>query len=381
MAESAHVERRRSCDLDDSHDRLVLVREVVALLNSGGGTIVIGVKKNGDVVGIPVRMAARLELRTIEEIVNGYIRPDQVELVVNVAETENDHRLVEIGVRGVPDPPVVVAQAGTHTDSAGRQQEVFGAQSVFVRRNNRTELARREDHLRWRAEAIDNVRREIRERLTLVVDAPMEAKVRIVTKDEVRDEPSYFLSRSTELFRLQADQLLSSQDLVYLWLHRATLTFDDEASELVVQSALRKRATLYLWLTVLPLATDQIRRFLFRALTMKDRDKSDAARAMLLVSALYLEADDYVKLAAALAQSNYVHMREAVETLPDIEHARAQLKGERLIGRGQEQLVQEPDLGLFAQVDELLGRGGTPSRRVPSLGLELLCRKLDRRSL
>lgn len=357
----------------------MLVREVAALLNSGGGTIVVGAKKNGEVVGITVGMAAKLERRTIEKIVNGYILPDQVELVVNVAETENDRRVVEIGVRAVPDPPVVLAQAGTHTDDAGSQHEIFGPRSVFVRRHNRTELAGREDHLRWRAEAIDNVRREIRERLTLVVDAPMDAKVRIVTKDEVRDEPSYFLSRSTELFRLQADQLLSSQDLVYLWLHRATLTFDDEASELIVQSALRKRATLYLWLTVLPLATEQIRRFLFRALTMKDRDKSDAARAMLLVSALYLDVDDYLKLAAALAQSKYVHMREAVETLPGIEHARAQLKGERLIGRGQEQLVQEPDLGLFAQVDELLGRSGTPSRRVPSLGLELLCRKLERR--
>ena len=246
--------------------------------------------------------------------------------------------------------------------------------------NGRTQLARRPDFVRWRSEAVDEVRRQVYERLALVVEAPRCATVRILTNDEVHDPPSYFLSRSTDLFRLQPDRLLSSQDLVQLWLSRATLRFDDTASELVVQSALRKRATLYPWLAVLPLSDEQIRRFLFGAVTMKDRDKSDAARAMLLVCALYFDEGDYSALAAAVAQSSYAHMREAVEAMPDIGAARRQLENERAVGRGERAGAgDEPDHELLARIDDLVAAQGAGSRRLPALGLELLERKLSRR--
>lgn len=377
--QTGNVERMPSCNLDSARDRLVLCREVASMLNSGGGTILIGVKKGGQPAGLRPEQATELEPDVVTKLINDHLTPDQVELAVTTT-TGDDGVIVEISVPAIPDPPVVLARAGTYIDAADDEQSVFGAQSVFVRHNNRTVVAGREDYLRWRADAVDDVRRGLNERLAMVVAAPPEARIRVVTSEEVRDEPSYFLSRSTELFGLQNDQLLSNQDLLYLWLHRSTLQIDDAAAELLVQSALRRRATLYLWLSVLPIGPAEIRRFLERAVDMKDRDKSDAARAMLFVCALYLEPDDYVKLAAALEASSYAHMREAAETLPDIEQAKAQLKGERLIGSGQGQLVHEPDFELFRQVDELLERTGPGSRRVPSLGLELLCRKLERRN-
>lgn len=367
-------------DLDNARARLELVRHLAALVNSGGGTVVVGARSNGSVVGLDADAAARFVDAALSDTLSGFLRPDRV--VVTAARVDNggDRWTVELSVAGHPEPPVVMAQAGVVRGDDGEDDvaEVFGAGDVYVRRNGRTERARREDHVRWRGDAVGALRRELRERLSLVIDAPAGATVRVVTDDEVRDEPSYFLSRSAELFRLQPEQLLSTGDLVYLWLRRSTLSFDDDATRLLVHSALRKRATLYLWLTVLPVSTEQIRTYLFEAVDMRDRDKSDAARAVLLVCALYLEADDYERLAAALQASSYVHMREAVKMLPDIESARSQLHGERAISSGQEQLLSEPDIELFAQVDALLAKDGATPRRVPSYGLELLNRKLDR---
>lgn len=374
------IEQITKFDFDRDADRLNLVRQVAAMINSGGGRIVLGAARHGEATGLHPEKAALIERAVVAELVDRYLRPDRVELTVERSTTAGGGVVVELGIVGAAEPPVVLASAGTYLDRSDQEQTVFGAYTVYVRHNGRTQLARRPDFVRWRSEAVDEVRRQVYERLALVVEAPQGATVRILTNDEVHDPPSYFLSRSTDLFRLRSDRLLSGQDLVQLWLSRATLRLDDTASELVVQSALRKRATLYPWLAVLPLSDEQIRRFLFGAVTMKDRDKSDAARAMLLVCALYFDEGDYSALAAAVAQSSYAHMREAVEAMPDIDAARRQLGNERAVGRGERAGAgDEPDHELLARIDDLVAAQGAGSRRLPALGLELLERKLSRR--
>ncbi|MEL7157507.1 MAG: RNA-binding domain-containing protein [Actinomycetota bacterium] len=380
------VERMPDGDLDDPRHRLQLVRHLVAMANSGGGTVVVGARRDGTVVGVTPEAAAAFDASAVAALVDDVVAPDRIDLTASATPAPEGRVVVAIEVRGHREPPLVPARAGTHqqrpaqgADGPGAEVEVFAAHQVLVRRNGRTEIARRDDHRRWRTDALDRLRRELHERLALVVEAPVGSTVRVVTDDEVQDEPSYFLTRSTELFRVQPEQLLSSRDLVYLWLHRRTLDPGPDAVRLIVHSALRKRATLYLWLAVLPVSVPRVRELLFEAVSMRDRDKSDAARAVLLVCALYLDADAYEALAAELGASSYAHMREAVDELPGREQATARLELERLAGTGQEELVSAPDHELFAQVDGLLAGNRTPPRRVPSIGLELFVRALERR--
>lgn len=389
---SGDVERVPSLRLDDPRSRLELVRHVVAMANSGGGTLVIGEKRNGTPVGVGTDVATAVSATAVGELVADAVRPDRVEMVVTKADVGDGRHVVEIKVSPCAEPPLVMARAGAvpadGTDESGNGTAgggegdggtpvtVFAAHEVVVRRSGRTETARRDDHLRWRSEALDTLRRELSERLALVVEAPAGATVRVVTGDEVLDEPSYLLSRSTDLFRLQPEQLLSSSDLVYLWLHRRTLTFTDDAVRLLVHSAFRKRATLYLWLSVLPVTAEQVRRLLFEAVAMRDRDKSDAARALLLVCSLYLGDDDYDALVDRLRESSYAHMRSAAEALPGRAQAAEQLRNEAVVGAGQEQLLLAPANEIYDHVDRLLSQGGNVPRRVPSFGLELLNRRL-----
>ena len=370
-------------------DRLKLVRHVVALANAGGGRIVLGVRADGGEPGVaPTVLGALGELDPgsgggsgagvgagpLTELVNGFVRPDRVELSMESRPAEGERVVVEIGVRAAPEPPLVLGRAGVYDDANGTGHTVFPAHSIPTRRNGRTDLARRDDVRRWRHEAVSQVRASLEERLALLLDAPLDARVRVLADHEVRDEPSYFLSRSVDLFRLQAERLLPAPDLVYLWLNRNRLHLDDEASELIVQSALRKRATLYPWLAVLPVSGEQVRRYLFGAVAMKDRDKSDAARAMLLVCARYFGPEEYQRLVGQVGQSSYAHMRSAAAALPTWESARAQLDSERLIPeeRGQQSAGQ-----LLARIDDILATQGAGSRRVPALGLELLDRRLE----
>jgi hypothetical protein len=367
------VERLARYSAQGDADRLKLVRHLVALANSGGGRIMLGVSSAGDESGLASEVAATIDADSVGEIVEPYLRPDTLVLTVDRRSLGSEREVVEIGVAATPEPPLVLARAGTYRDGADVEQTVFAAGSVYARHHGRTGVARRDHYRQWRRDAIEGVRRHLRERLDLVIDAPLEAYVRVLGQDEVLDQPSYFLSRAADLFRVKPDQLLPATDLVYLWLNRATLQTDDTSCELIVQSALRKRATLYPWLAVLSVTPDQVRRFLFGAVTMKDRDKSDAARSMLTVCALYFGEDDFGRLVAQLAESSYAHMRQAAEAMPDLAAARRQLDSERMTS---EDRSASSDSELLAAIDDILTRQGASSRRVPALGLELLDRKL-----
>ena len=370
------IERLARFNAQGEADRLKLVRHLVALANSGGGRVVLGSSPDGDEAGLDPEAAATIDVDSVTDLAGLFIRPDTLVITVERRPLSSEREVVEIGVAATPEPPLVMAKAGTYRDANDAEQTVFGAGSVYARHNSRTGVARRDHYRKWRRDAVEEVRRHLRERLDLVIDAPLEAHVRVLAGEEVHDQPSYFLSRAADLFRVKPDQLLSATDLVYLWLNRATLQLDDTSCELIVQSALRKRATLYPWLAVLNVTHDQLRRYLFGAVTMKDRDKSDAARSMLMVCARYFDEDDYTRLVSQLAESSYAHMRQAAEAMPDLASACRQLDHERM--PSDERSTSGAD-NLLATIDDILSRQGASSRRVPALGLELIDRKEGRR--
>ncbi|MEM7340296.1 MAG: ATP-binding protein [Actinomycetota bacterium] len=426
-----------SCDLGQRSHQLRLIREIVALANTHGGRITIGVADDGGALGISTELRNKLDPADIADMVFEFTRPDRVEVTVETmalappeptpapagdgspepavdaagdeatgdeadargdeaepAESANGHDdpaladaerrwRVDVVVDPWPQPPLVMAKAGTPEDGGAKSRAWFDANAVLVRRHQRVAPARHDDFRRWRSEAVDGVRQAIYERLAMVVEAPTDAHLRVVTETEVHDEPSYFLSRSADMFRVRAERLLTGQDLNYLWQHRATVRLDDAARELLVQSALRKRTTLWLWLAHLDLAPFIVRQYLERALSMSDRDKSDAAKAILEVTALHHGPETYQYFVDRLAESSYAHMREAAQSMVSRSATRSNLLSARDARRAdQDLLVELSDVQLLDRVDELLAQDSSSKavRSVPPLGLELLLRRLEHSS-
>lgn len=376
MTEDAAFERKSTLDLDQPKDRVRLVKEIAAMANSGGGVIVIGAEDDGTEVGIHEDLAKQLDPARIGDLLDRFLRPDRLEVKLRDRVLPNGKVVVEVVVPPVADPPLVLCRPGNY-EQDGKQDVLFPAQAVFVRRNTRAEPARREDYRQWRHEAIERARAEIIERLAMVVEAPSDARVRVVSGEDVKDEPSFLLSRSAEIFESRPERLLSGPDLLYLWRHRDTLRFDPVAAELVIQSALRKRATLFLWLAHLQPSADEVKRYIDRAMQMSDRDKSDAGKAILLVGALYLTDHEYDELVAIMGESRYAHMREAAHQLPTKNDGEAHLDRltfESVDGKPVREYTSDELLGL---VDIILSDASSriASRQLPVIGFEYLRRK------
>lgn len=377
MVEHAELERKGTLDLDAPFDRVKLVREVAAMMNAGGGRIVLGVSDDGAEVGLDVELANKLDPARLGDLMDSFISPDRVEIAVEIRKTTADRVVVELTVPAALEPPVVLCKSGNYVGEDGKQAQHFAAHSVYVRRSTKAEPARWEDYRRWREDAIQRARDEIIARLTMIVEAPSDSRIRVISDDEVRDEPNFFLSRSVDVFRHRPERLLSGSDLAYLWLHRGALQFDETAAELIFHSALRKRATLWLWLATLGLGADVVERFLDRSLELRDRDKSDAARSMLQVAAVFLDDTAYQRIRAELAASGYAHMREAAEALPDRSATLEALGSHDSVapdGRSLAALTVD-ELTRLAQ-QQLSETDQVISRRLPLIGWEYLSRTL-----
>lgn len=373
MVERADLERKRSVDLDDRLDSLRLVKEIAAMANSGGGRIIVGVLDDGNEVGIAPALAAKFDPARIGDLLDSFLSPDRIEVDVKRRVLPAGDEVLELLVPAAVRPPLVLCKSGNY-EVAGKQQEVFGAHSVFVRRNTKAERARRADFLRWTEEAEERIRATLLERVAMVVEAPHDAHVRLVLDDAVVDEPSYLLSRSTDVFQVRPDRLLSGGDLIYLWKHRDVLTFTPRSRELIIQSALRKRATLYLWVGYLRPSTDELTSVLLRSFDMNDRDKSDAGRGILTLAALYLTDAGYDEIAARLRGSRYAHFREAAAEMPDRPIAVAHIEdlvGQSIYGTPVNQFSETE---LLDTADSLLDRGSgrSVSRQLVPVGLQFL---------
>ncbi|MPZ53470.1 MAG: hypothetical protein GEU79_12185 [Acidimicrobiia bacterium] len=373
MLEGPQLEYKERLDPTERHDQLTLVKEIAAMANSEGGKILVGVTDDGTALGIPDSEVARWDPAKIGDLLDSFMNPDQVDIGVEVQSEgfPEGRSVVELTVSRHPTPPIVLCKDGNIHGS----RSFFSKGTVLVRHNTKAEPAKRSDFLRWRNE----IRDRILQQFQMVVRAPESAHLRMVEGEEVRDEPKYMLSRAVDLFRQRREKLLDGADLLYLFENRHVLDLsEDLVPELLIQSALRRRATLFFWIALVQPSPDRISQILLDALQMSDRDKSDMANAIPLIAAMYLTHQQYGDLTTEMAVSPYAHIKQAGVEYPTITSAGEEVenrRGMRIDG------ISMSDLGsdeLLELADRLVSEGnsGRLSRRMPTLGIEYLARRI-----
>jgi hypothetical protein len=379
VTETENVERKRTIDLDERSDCLALVREVVAMANTSGGQIIIGVDDDGAVVGMQESSASKFDPARLSDVLDPFTSPDHVEVTVSIERT--DHAvIVRVDVPEHSDPPLVLARDGNYQRPGRAQKSAFKAGDVLVRRGTKVERAVRADYQRWLRQAADDARSLLVDRVALIANLPDNASLQVVTDEDSMDEPTALISRSVRAWSRDPAKLLSATELAYLLLSAQSLTLDDDGQALVLHSALRKKSTLWHWLAAMQPQTEVLRRVFLEAVLGQDRDKSDAGRSMVEVAALTLEASDYRTLIETLADSRYAHLREAAEDGSDVKTVRSRLQITRsqLVGGVDLRDIRTEDL--WSESYDLAGilmHGGrhpSASRRLGRLGLELFAR-------
>ena len=315
-------------DPTDAQAKLKLVKILVAMANAGGGEVWYG-RTETEEVGVDEATAAALDSARIANLVESYVRPAPITLSHD-KETLTDGRFV-VCLRVEPaEYPIVMSQPGTYAVSDKKQSSEFSIGDVWIRHSTKTERVRYEDLRDWIQRIREEERDKILKRITTLVNLPENAEIQVVTGSQVPiDTPKRLLEYAVKRRESDPSHLLTGRELLWLFSNRGLLEMSTEELALVIASALRRNMTLFWWIAQADQTPELIVNELVSCLSAADRDKSDAAKSIVELAAIYADEEQLAAILGQLRASRYMHFREAAEDWIDRAHQRSQL-GERI---------------------------------------------------
>ena len=287
--EGPRLDYKVDFDFKSHKAKLELVKDILALANTGGGSIVFGhdeVKK----VGITKETVQALDSAKVAEWVRNYSSPAPIHLSHKIQKLSKDKFILTLTVTASAFPLIISKQGFWKGANRKSDRPVFEVGDAWVRRSTRTERANYEDFRQWIIKSREAERSSILDRLTTLVNLPEGVELQLVSQaGQPIDSPGNLLENAIRRREHDSDHLLSTHDLLWLFQFRENCEFNERNLGILIASALRRNPTLYWWLLQADNIVGLIEQEIFLALRASDRDKSDAARSIVEVASIYLE--------------------------------------------------------------------------------------------
>jgi Putative DNA-binding domain/EC042_2821-lke REase len=189
-ASSANPAReRRDAEFKESFDPSVLgewceiIKDIVAIANSGGGSIFIGINDAGSPVGSDISCVLEIDQAKLVDKISKYLGENFFD--VEILQREWSGSVVaEIHV-GTADIPLIFAQPGTYEVSPGKQKTAFSRGTIYFRHGAKSEPGNSKDIRRFVEAEISRVRKSWLGGIRKVVHAPKGHEVRILPPDVI----------------------------------------------------------------------------------------------------------------------------------------------------------------------------------------------------
>jgi hypothetical protein len=181
---SRSVAFREGFDPAERGEWCELVRDVVALANSGGGWLLVGIGSRGVPSGFDVTPILALHPAHISEHVQAFTgeRFDDVEIV----RAEKDGQRVAALRIGPARVAMVFERAGSYARSDGRQRTAFPAGTTYFRHGSRSVPGTTQDLQDFLDRRLEEIRKGWVQGVKKVVEAPAGAQVEVVPQEIVQ---------------------------------------------------------------------------------------------------------------------------------------------------------------------------------------------------
>ncbi len=180
-AESRCLDFKERFDPKEQSGWVELIKDFVAMANSGGGLILVGVRNNGLPATGDVQPVLDLDPATITDKVERYTRVHFDDFEISEV-TRNGSRVAVIAVGASLEAPIAFTRPGTYPDPASPkyQKTAFGMGTVYFRHGAKSEPGNTADLRRFIDRRVEQVREQWKAGMRLVTEAPEGARLAVV---------------------------------------------------------------------------------------------------------------------------------------------------------------------------------------------------------
>ncbi len=179
--ESKYIDFKESFNPDSLRDWVEIIKDVVAMANSGGGVLVFGVKNNGQPSGFDVDPLLRVDPAHVTDKVARYTGEQFSEFAIE--EGPRDGNRVGL-LRVFPvTVPLIFTKPGSWDLGGGRSGTAFGVGTVYFRHGAKSEPGNANDLRQSVERELDRIRESWLGNIRKVVEAPVGRPVQVVPAD------------------------------------------------------------------------------------------------------------------------------------------------------------------------------------------------------
>lgn len=176
--ESGVLDFKDRFDPASTGDWCELIKDIIAMANSGGGSIVIGANDDGTPSGYDASVFLGIDLADITNKVHKYTGMQVAGFRVREA-VRDEKRFAVLDVEGVRFP-IVFSAPGTYEIAAAKQKTAFGKGTIYFRHGAKSETGTSDDLRAALERELERVRGFWLDGIAKVVHAPEGSHVQIV---------------------------------------------------------------------------------------------------------------------------------------------------------------------------------------------------------
>jgi hypothetical protein len=185
--ESKSVEFKQAFDVASQGDWCELIKDIIALANSGGGIILIGVDNHGQPTGFNIKPIIEFDSANITNKIHKYTEVQFSEF--EILEEEKEGHKVAVLIIPPVSIPIIFTKPGSYDIGAGKQKTAFGQGTVYFRHGAKSETGNTEDIRKAIERQLESIRKDWIRGVRKVVTAPRGSKV-VVASGEVTESGS-----------------------------------------------------------------------------------------------------------------------------------------------------------------------------------------------
>ena len=182
--ESKYIEFKSEFNVSSAEAWCEVIKDIIALANSGGGIIVFGVANDGLSTNADLEPIMKCDAADITNRIAKYTDVQFADLeIIPLKRTDTEH--VAFVVSGT-DVPIIFTRPGTYDIGSGKQKTAFSQGTLYFRHGAKSEPGNRNDLFCWRDREVARLRKSWLGGIRKVVEAPSGHAITVIPASEAR---------------------------------------------------------------------------------------------------------------------------------------------------------------------------------------------------